>query len=77
MPPIPSELILILIAWSLAWKGFALWRAARRNDKGWYVALLFLGTAGILEALYLFVFGKEQKTSHHTGASSKKFVKKK
>ena len=76
MPPISSELILALIAWTLAWKGFALWRAAKRNDKAWYVALLIFGTAGILEAFYLFVFGKEKKNAHVSGPSRSSLKKK-
>lgn len=42
----------------LALKGFALWTAAQNNKKGWFVALLFLNTLGILETLYLLVFSK-------------------
>lgn len=42
-------------------KGFALWRAARNNSSGWFVALLLINTAGILELLYLFVWGRTKK----------------
>lgn len=52
--------LIILLAWSLTWKGFALWRAAKNNSKRWFVALLIINTAGILEILYLFVFGKKK-----------------
>ena len=48
----------ILIAWSLVWKGMALWKAARRGDKGWFIAMLIIHTAGILEILYLYVFSR-------------------
>jgi methionyl-tRNA synthetase len=51
----------LLIAWSLVWKGIALWRSARNNQKGWFVALLIINTLGILEILYIFVFSKERK----------------
>ncbi len=53
--------IFVLVAWSLVWKGFALWRAARREETAWFVAMLIINTAGILEILYLFVFGREKK----------------
>lgn len=45
----------------LSIKGFALWTAAQNNKKGWFVALLFLNTLGILEILYLLVFSKRDK----------------
>lgn len=52
--------IIILAAWSLAWKGVALWRAARSDDRWWFIALLVVNTIGLLEILYLFVFSKRK-----------------
>jgi hypothetical protein len=46
----------ILIVWSLIWKGIALWRSARNTQTVWYVAILVLNTAGILEIVYLLFF---------------------
>jgi hypothetical protein len=46
----------ILMIWSIIWKAFALWRAAHKEDKAWFVALMILNTAGLLELFYLFVF---------------------
>lgn len=54
-------ILFLLIAWSLVWKGIALWRSARNNQKGWFVALLIINTLGILEIFYIFVFSKERK----------------
>ncbi len=51
----------IIMVWSIVWKGLALWRAAKNNSLPWFVALLILNTMGILEILYLFVFGKKEK----------------
>ena len=48
----------LLLVWSLYWKARALWRAARKEDKRWFIALLVLNTLGILEILYLYVFSK-------------------
>lgn len=53
---------LIVVAWSLAWKGMALWKAAREGDKGWFVVLLLVNTVGILEILYLYVFSKKSSS---------------
>lgn len=50
----------LLLIWSLIWKGMALWRAAKKDQKYWYIALLILNTAGILEIVYLLTFGKEE-----------------
>jgi len=52
---------LILVVWSLIWKGLALWKSAQRKEKTWFVALLIINTVGILEILYLYVFSKEKK----------------
>ena len=49
-----------IMIWGLFWKGWALWRAAKNDSKVWFVVLLLLNTLGILEILYLFVFGKEK-----------------
>ena len=54
-------IIIAVIVWSLAWKGMALWRAARTGAKWWFIALLAVNTFGILEILYLFVFSRKIK----------------
>jgi len=52
-----------LLIWTLAWKGLALWKAARKNHTIWYIVLLILNTVGILEILYIYVFSKPKKIS--------------
>jgi predicted membrane channel-forming protein YqfA (hemolysin III family) len=56
----PTILFYVLFVWSLIWKGFALWRAARLDQRNWFVAILVLNTIGILEIIYLFRFAKER-----------------
>lgn len=51
-------LVAILALWTLPWKGYALWIAARKEQKWWFVALLVINTLAILEILYIFVFSK-------------------
>jgi len=46
----------LLLIWNIFWKGLALWKSAKNDQKYWFVALLLINTAGILELLYLFVF---------------------
>ncbi|MDK2912419.1 MAG: hypothetical protein PWR29_1376, partial [Methanolobus sp.] len=53
--------ILILALWELVWKGIALWKAARNEQKYWFIAMLILNTAGILPILYIFFFQKGKK----------------
>ncbi len=53
MPYFGSGLLLIII-WSLLWKGLALWHSAQRNESVWFIVLLIVNTAGILELVYLF-----------------------
>jgi cytochrome c biogenesis factor len=54
-----------LMIWSLCWKGYALWTAAKKDSKPWFIALLVVNTMGILEILYIYIFSKEKvvKTS--------------
>lgn len=51
-------LIAIISIWSIVWKGFALWKASKKNHLIWFIALLVLNTVGILEILYIYVFSK-------------------
>ncbi len=72
---LPAWLLVIVLAWSLAWKGFALWKSARRNQAVWFVVLLVVNTIGILEILYLFLFSKINLSD--TSSKRKKARKKK
>lgn len=49
-----------LIVWSVIWKGLALWKSARHNQLAWFVVMLVLNTAGILEIVYLLFFQKKK-----------------
>jgi hypothetical protein len=53
-------IFLALIVWTLIWKGLALWRSARLNDRWWFLAILIINTLGLLEIFYLFVFSKKK-----------------
>ena len=55
-------LIILLTLWVLPWKGVALWKAAQRGDKWWFVALLVINTLAILDILYIFFFSKKGQT---------------
>ena len=52
-------LFTIILAWTLTWKGMALWRAAKADSKNWFVALLVINTMGLLEIAYIYYFSKK------------------
>ncbi len=54
-------IIIVLSVISLILKGFALWRAARKSQKEWFIVLLVVNTLGILEIIYLLTAGKDKK----------------
>ncbi len=55
---LPIWLLILVLVWSLLWKGIALWRAARLKQPIWFILFLVVQTLGILEILYLFLFSK-------------------
>ena len=57
-----TSVFVLLVIWSIVWKGIALWKAARNGHKVWYVAMLILNTVGILEIIYIFFFSKPKQT---------------
>ncbi len=42
----------------IALKGIALWHAAKREDKWWFILMLVVNTAGLLELVYIIFFAK-------------------
>ncbi len=59
--PLGAIVILLLVVWSTAWKGVALWRAAGNKQLVWFICLLIFNTLGILEIIYIFGFSKPKK----------------
>jgi len=53
--PIVLAVIIVLVIWS------AVWKAARAEDKVWFVVLFILNTAGLLEIFYIFSFSKRPR----------------
>lgn len=56
-----ATILIILVIWSLIWKGIGLWFAARNYQKAWYIAILVLNTAGVLEIIYLLFFRRDRQ----------------
>lgn len=55
--------VVVALIWTLIWKGLALWQAAKRSDKIWFVAMLVVNTVGILEIIYLAYLYFQDKRS--------------
>jgi methionyl-tRNA synthetase len=65
-------LLIPLMVWSFGWKGYALWKASKNDSKVWFTILLLVNTVGILDILYIFVFGKDSKKTLNAVKSSLK-----
>jgi len=70
-------IVSIAMLWALIWKGFALWKSARKKSVLWFIILLIFNTVGILEILYIFVFSKISLKNKAKPAAKKKVEKKK
>ena len=55
---IAAPIVLVIVLWTIVWKGLALWHAARRGQYWWFAILLVVNTLGILEIIYLFFVAK-------------------
>lgn len=56
-----QPLLLLILLWTMPWKGVALWKAAKKNDQLWFIAILLLNTLAILDILYLYFFSERQR----------------
>ncbi|MCX6757726.1 MAG: DUF5652 family protein [Candidatus Nomurabacteria bacterium] len=62
MPTRIQILLIVITIWEMIWKGFALWKAAQKSERNWFIALLVLNTIGILPIFYLLIRkDKEEK----------------
>jgi len=53
--------LVLILAWTIPWKGVALWKAARNKQMWWFMAMFVLNTLAILEIVYIFGFSKKAK----------------
>ena len=45
--------IVLLLIWTIIWKGMALWKSAQLSHKRWFIFFLIVNTLGIMEIIYL------------------------
>jgi hypothetical protein len=49
----------VFAVWIVVWRGLALWKASRNEQKYWFVALLVINLFGLPEIIYLCFFQKQ------------------
>ena len=64
-------LITVIGIWTIIWKGFALWKSAKKNKMIWFIILLVVNTIGILEILYIYIFSELGKKKLKKGKRKK------
>jgi hypothetical protein len=55
--------LIVIYSWATAWKAWALWIAAKKDQKVWFLVFIIVSTAGILEIFYIFYFSKQDKNT--------------
>jgi len=60
MPMWMTLFVVLSIAWTLPWKGVALWKSARNKHLAWFIVMLVVNTLAILEIIYIFGFSKRK-----------------
>jgi len=55
-----NAFLFLIVLWTIVWKVYAAWIAARHSQKKWFVALIVLNTAGLLEIFYIFRIAKKK-----------------
>ncbi|MEN9647379.1 MAG: hypothetical protein RLY57_183 [Candidatus Parcubacteria bacterium] len=61
---------LMLTFWSIVWKGLALWKAAQRHERNWFMVILIVNTFGILDLIYYYFVGRNADSSDQRGKIS-------
>jgi uncharacterized membrane protein len=65
--PLVILVLIVLVIWTIIWKGLALWRAAEKRSKPWFIVMLILNTVGVLEIIYLFAVAPRRKDASPQG----------
>ena len=47
-------IIILILAWEIYWKAHALWMAAHKRDRNYFLAILIINSAGALPIYYLY-----------------------
>lgn len=58
---VAAWLLVLAIIWELPWKGFAMWKAARKKHLIWFLVFLIVHAFAIPEIIYLIITFKRKK----------------
>ena len=58
---VPMLILSIVLLWSVIWKGIALWKSGRHGQMVWFIVLLVVNTAGILDIVYILFFQRKER----------------
>jgi hypothetical protein len=72
IPGINPWLMLLIVLWTIPWKGIALWKSARLSHKWWFIILLIVNTVGILEIIYIFLVARKYNVETMDGEEPEK-----
>lgn len=56
-----AVLIVAVAVWELLWKGIALWKASKHDQKGWFIAILLINSVGILPIMYILLIREKDR----------------
>lgn len=57
-----KSVLIPLVAWNQVAKSLSLWKAAKNNERGWFLLLAFTNTLGILDMIYLHKDKNQRKS---------------
>ncbi|HLV40680.1 MAG TPA: DUF5652 family protein [Brumimicrobium sp.] len=54
-------LLFMLFIWEMIWKAIAMWKSARNNELGWFIAIVLINSIGILPIVYILMNKKRKE----------------
>lgn len=75
IPPSLDVFVVLIIIWSIIWKGSALWHSAKEGERTWFIAILIVNFLGLLEIAYLFFFSKNKINREQASKNVKEFFR--
>lgn len=51
-------ILIVVLVWSLYWKGRSMWLSAKHGDRIWFIILLLVNSMGILDMIYIYLLAK-------------------